>query len=104
MYQSLLNYVSQPTRFSCFKDCLAFFEFSYRNLVCEYLEETAGMVNSWYHAGNPTRNPELAVLVPDPALRAARLVLARGVQVVLRNGLELLGLVAPERMEREESA
>ena len=74
------------------------------HLVCEYLEETAGMVNSWYHAGNPTRNPELAVLVPDPALRAARLVLARGVQVVLRNGLELLGLVAPERMEREESA
>ncbi len=74
------------------------------HLVCEYLEETAGMVNSWYHAGNPTRNPELAVLVSDPALRAARLVLARGIKVVLRNGLELLGLTAPERMEREESA
>ncbi len=72
------------------------------HLVCHYLEETAGMVNSWYHNGNPSRNPELAVLVRDPALWAARLVLARGIKVVLRNGLELLGLTAPERMEREE--
>ena len=72
------------------------------HVVCDYLEETAGMVNSWYHSGNPSRNPELAVLVPDSALRASRLVLARGIQTVLRNGLELLGLTAPERMEREE--
>ncbi|MBI4408713.1 MAG: arginine--tRNA ligase [Gemmatimonadetes bacterium] len=73
------------------------------HLVCDYLEETAGSVNSWYHAGNPSRNPALAVLVPDPELRQARLALARGVQIVLRNGLELLGLTAPERMEREEA-
>jgi arginyl-tRNA synthetase len=57
-------------------------------------------VNAWYHAGNPTRNPELAVLVDDPALRAARLVLARGVMAVLRNGLRILGITAPVRMER----
>jgi arginyl-tRNA synthetase len=74
------------------------------HMVCDYLEATAGLVNSWYHAGNPSRNPELAVLVPDERLRAARLVLARAIQVVLRNGLELLGLTAPERMEREETA
>ena len=74
------------------------------HIVCEYLETTAGMVNSWYHAGNPSRNPRLAVLVEDEQLRAGRLALARGVQIVLRNGLELLGLTAPERMEREESA
>lgn len=73
------------------------------HMVCEYLESTAGMVNSWYHAGNPSRNPELAVLVPDESLRAARLGLARAVQIVLRNGLQLLGLSAPERMQREES-
>jgi arginyl-tRNA synthetase len=71
--------------------------------VCDYLEQTAGMVNSWYHAGNPSRNPELAVLVGDEATRAARLCLARAVQIVLRNGLELLGLKAPERMQREEA-
>lgn len=72
------------------------------HMVCEYLEATAGMVNSWYHAGNPSRNPELAVLVADPDLRDARLSLARAVQIVLRNGLELLGLRAPEQMQREE--
>mgnify|MGYP001474745039 CR=1 FL=1 len=72
------------------------------HIVCDYLETTAGIVNSWYHAGNPSRNPELAVLVEDPALRRARLVLTRGVAIVLRNGLELLGLTAPERMERED--
>ena len=70
------------------------------HLVCDYLEQTAGEVNSWYHAGNPSRNPELTVLVPDPALRAARLVLARAVRVVLRNGLRILNVSAPVRMER----
>jgi arginyl-tRNA synthetase len=72
------------------------------HMVCEYLETTAGLVNSWYHAGNPSRNPELAVLVRDPALRAARLVLARAVQITLRNGLRILALDAPQRMERED--
>ena len=73
------------------------------HVVCDYLEETAGMANSWYHAGNPSRSPELAVLVNDPELREARLALARGVRIVLRNGLRILGLTAPDRMEREES-
>jgi arginyl-tRNA synthetase len=68
--------------------------------VCEYLEQTAGAANAWYHSGNPTRNPELAVLVKDTDLRAARLVLARAVQIVLRNGLTVLGIDAPTRMER----
>jgi arginyl-tRNA synthetase len=74
------------------------------HLVCDYLEETAGMANSWYHSGNPSRNPELAVLVDDPGLREARLALARGIRIVLRNGLRVLGLSAPDRMEREEQA
>jgi arginyl-tRNA synthetase len=74
------------------------------HLICDYLEATAGMVNSWYHAGNPSRNPELAVLVPAAELRAARLVLARAIRIVLRNGLSLLGLNAPDRMVREEAA
>ncbi|MGH7444538.1 MAG: arginine--tRNA ligase, partial [Longimicrobiales bacterium] len=74
------------------------------HVVCDYLETTAALVNSWYHAGNPSRNPELAVLVPDARLRAARLVLARAVRTVLRNGLRILGLTAPDRMDREEMA
>jgi arginyl-tRNA synthetase len=72
------------------------------HMVCDYLEQTAGLVNSWYHAGNPNRNPALAVLTADPPTRAARLALARATRIVLRNGLELLGLSAPERMQRED--
>jgi arginyl-tRNA synthetase len=74
------------------------------HLVCDYLEQLSGQVNSWYHAGNPSRNPELAVLVEDPELRAARLMLARAVQIVLRNGLTILGIEAPRRMDRGETA
>ncbi|MDX1493046.1 MAG: arginine--tRNA ligase [Longimicrobiales bacterium] len=70
------------------------------HVVCDYLEQTAGAANSWYHAGNPTRNPELAVLTDDRELRTARLALARAVQVVLRNGLTLLGIDAPQEMIR----
>ncbi len=72
------------------------------HVVSDYLEQTAGAANSWYHAGNPTRNPELAVLVDDPALRSARLALAEAVRIVLRNGLTVLGLEAPRRMDRAE--
>lgn len=72
------------------------------HLICEYLETTAGAVNSWYHSGNPSRNPELAVLVEDEGVRRARLALARAVQIVLRNGLHLLGLEAPDQMHRIE--
>lgn len=72
------------------------------HVLCEYLEQTAGAVNSWYHAGNPSRDPGLAVLVEDPNLRRARLALARSVQVVLRNGLTILGVTAPTRMDRPE--
>ncbi len=71
------------------------------HVVCDYLDQTAGAANSWYHAGNPTRNPELAVLVDDPALRAARLALTDAVRIVLRNGLTVLGIEAPRRMLRE---
>lgn len=73
------------------------------HMVCDYLEQTAGQANSWYHAGNPSRNPELAVLSDDPETREARLALARGVQIVLRNGLRVLGIEAPEQMLRDDS-
>jgi arginyl-tRNA synthetase len=74
------------------------------HILCDYLEQTAGAVNSWYHAGNPSRNPELAVLVEDEALQKARLALARSVRIVLRNGLGILGVDAPTRMDRWEES
>lgn len=67
--------------------------------VCDYLEEVAGSVNSWYHAGN--LSPELRVLGVEEPLSRARLVLVRAIQLVLRNGLTVLGVSAPERLERE---
>ena len=68
------------------------------HIMCEYLEQTAGAANTWYHAGNPSRNPSLAVLIDDPKIRGARLILARSLQIVLQNGLTILGITAPEKM------
>jgi arginyl-tRNA synthetase len=66
--------------------------------ICEYLERVAGAVNSWYHEGN--LRPELRVLGGSEGETRARLLLSRAVIIVLRNGLTLLGITAPERMER----
>ena len=72
------------------------------HVVCDYLERTAGLVNSWYQSGHPVRKPELAALVEDdPPLREARLTLALAARTVLHNGLAVLGIVAPERMVRD---
>lgn len=67
--------------------------------VSEYLEEVAGEVNSWYHTGN--LEPALRVAGVPEELSRARRVLARAVQIVIANGLAVLGVTAPERMERE---
>jgi len=58
--------------------------------VATYLHDTAGKVHLWYHKAHVLNEP-------DEIMRA-RLVLARASQLVLRNGLELLGITAPERM------
>jgi arginyl-tRNA synthetase len=58
--------------------------------VATYLHDTAGKVHLWYHKAHVLNEPE-------PIMRA-RLVLARAAKIVLRNGLELLGITAPERM------
>ncbi|MGH7664971.1 MAG: arginine--tRNA ligase [Gemmatimonadaceae bacterium] len=55
-----------------------------------YLLETARLIHTWYHKHHVLDEPE-------PITRA-RLVLARAAQIVLRNGLALLGISAPERM------
>jgi arginyl-tRNA synthetase len=55
-----------------------------------YLHETAELAHRWYHRHH--------VLGEMLALTEARLVLARATQIVLRNGLGILGISAPERM------
>ena len=70
-------------------------------VVCGYLEKTAGLANSWYQSGHPSRRPDLAALSDDPELRAARMTLARAARIVLCNGLTVLGISAPNEMRRE---
>jgi arginyl-tRNA synthetase len=72
------------------------------HLICDFVEEVAGAVNSWYHAGN--LDPSLRVVGVPEELSRSRLVLARAVQIVLRNGLTILGVSAPARMDRDEVA
>jgi len=64
--------------------------------VTAYLEGLANQLNSWYHAG--TRDASLRVLGQEEQVTNARLVLVRGAETVLRSGLELLGIEAPESM------
>ena len=68
------------------------------HVVCAYLEETAGLVNAWYHQGN--LDPALRILAAAPE-RAGRIRLARAVQITLRNGLRALGISAPASLSRE---
>jgi arginyl-tRNA synthetase len=58
--------------------------------VATYLHDTAGKTHLWYHKAHVLNEPE-------PIMRA-RLVLARAAQIVLHNGLDILGISAPERM------
>ena len=58
--------------------------------ITGYLEDLARAAHGWYH--------HCRVLGEPPATEQARLVLARAARQVLRNGLRLLGLSAPDRM------
>ena len=60
------------------------------HLVVNYLRELANHFHSWYNAHQ--------FIVDDAELRDARLALAAAVGQVMRNGLNLLGVGAPERM------
>ena len=58
--------------------------------IATYLLETARLAHLWYHKHH--------VLEQEPDVTRARLALARGAQIVLRNGLTILGITSPERM------
>lgn len=59
------------------------------HLLCEYLEGLSGLLHPYY--------AQVRILGQGPAT-AARLALLGGVQLVLRRGLEILGVSAPEEM------
>jgi arginyl-tRNA synthetase len=58
--------------------------------LVHYLRELANTFHTWYNAAT--------FIVDEAALRNARLALASAVQQVVRNGLHLLGVSAPESM------
>jgi arginyl-tRNA synthetase len=60
------------------------------HVLVNFLRQLAHAFHSWYNAHK--------FIVEDPGLRNARLALAFATRQVLRNGLELLGVDAPERM------
>ena len=55
-----------------------------------YLQELAGMFHPYYHRHK--------VVTDDVRLTMARLALCEAIRIVLRDGFEILGLSAPERM------
>jgi arginyl-tRNA synthetase len=61
--------------------------------VAFYLRDLAGAFHSYYAAER--------FLVEDAALAAARLALLSATRQILRNGLTLLGVSAPEAMKRD---
>jgi arginyl-tRNA synthetase len=58
--------------------------------IANYLRELAGEFHAWYNAHK--------MIVDDADLRDARLALAEATRLVLANGLDLLGVSAPESM------
>lgn len=60
------------------------------HVICYYLQDLAADFHRWY---NGTR-----LLVDDMDVRDARLALAKAVQTVIRNGLNLLGVSSPRSM------
>jgi arginyl-tRNA synthetase len=60
------------------------------HLIANYLRELAAAFHGWYNTSQ--------FIVEDAQLRDARLALANAVRQVLANGLDLLGVSAPESM------
>jgi arginyl-tRNA synthetase len=66
------------------------------SVLATHLLELCADFSSYYSAG--MRDAARRVLCPDDRTRAARLLLVDATRHVIRSGLELLGLGAPERM------
>ena len=64
--------------------------------VARYLEDTASVFNKWYDTKECRMLPQGDEPVTDTNL--ARLVLVHAARTVIANGLDLLGVSAPERM------
>jgi len=77
---------------ACFTDVfIEATEFLKPNLIADYANGLADKFNTFYNA--------LPVIKAEPqGLSDARLALVDAVRIVLRNALNIIGIVAPERM------
>ena len=62
--------------------------------LTSYLRDLAQALHAYYNAHQ--------FIVDDEALRNARLCLISAARQIIRNGLEILGVSAPERMSRDD--
>ena len=60
--------------------------------IAFYLRDIAALFHAWYNAAR--------IIVPEESETRAKLALCRAVQIVLQNALGILGVAAPERMEK----
>jgi arginyl-tRNA synthetase len=58
--------------------------------LAEYLQNVAGLYHKFYH--------QHRVVTEDKQLTAARIALCLGTKIVLKNGFDILGITAPEKM------
>ncbi len=65
-------------------------EFYEPSLICNYLIDVCGSLNRFYNAHR--------VLSDDEELTRARVLLVDTTRQVIKNGLNILGMQAPERM------
>jgi arginyl-tRNA synthetase len=88
-------------RIASFPDLLAGAALAYEpHRVAFWLQETIAAFHSYYTLGKKTGE---RVIGPDARKTAARLFLCRALKQVLANGLAVLGVSAPERMESPET-
>jgi arginyl-tRNA synthetase len=88
-------------RIAAFPDLLAGAALAHEpHRVAYYLQETIAAFHAWYTQGTRTGQK---VIGSDPATTRARLFLCRALVQVLANGLAVLGVSAPERMDSPET-
>jgi arginyl-tRNA synthetase len=92
-----LSLLSAPEEMGLIKKLLSYpmtFEAAARSRephrITFYLQELAGMFHPYYN--------KYRVVTEEPDLTLARLALMKAISAVLRDGLEILGITAPERM------
>ena len=85
-----------------FPDVLAGAALAYEpHRIAFYLQETIAAFHSYYTAGK--RSGE-RVIGPDPLTTAGRLYLVKALKQVIANGLAVLGVSAPDRMDARDVA